>query len=224
MRLRFTSRQLRRHLHTSLPLEFAPFRVVFRRLSQADRRGRRRQSETELPQARVACKTSPARGPSISIRAGAARRRSNFPNWSVGRNGPRQGIKFYSGKATYRKQFDLDAKAAAGVRDGTRLFLDLGGLKHVAEVRLNGKKLGTLWTAPWRVEITAAVRPAGNDLEIDVVNLWVNRVVGDLNLPKEKRITQTHDVFRFGMVRPTTPLLDSGLFGPVTLQAEERAP
>lgn len=75
-----------------------------------------------------------------------------------------------------------------------------------------------------RVEITAAVRPANNDLEIDVVNLWVNRVVGDLNLPKEKRITQTHDVFRFGMVRPTTPLLDSGLFGPVTLQAEEKEP
>ena len=57
-----------------------------------------------------------------------------------------------------------------------------------------------------------------------MVNLWVNRVVGDLNLPKEKRITQTHDVFRFGMVRPTTPLLDSGLFGPVTLQAEEKEP
>ena len=86
---------------------------------------------------------------------------------------------------------------------------------------MNGKKLGVLWTAPWRVEITDAVRPSGNVLEIDVVNLWVNRVVGDLNLPKEKRITETHDVFRFGMVRPTTPLLDSGLLGPVTLQQEE---
>ncbi len=137
---------------------------------------------------------------------------------------PEAGVKFYSGKATYCKRFDLDAKVVAEIRNGSRLFLDLGGLKHVAEVRLNGKKLGTLWTAPWRVEITAAVRPAGNDLEIDVVNLWVNRVAGDLNLPKEKRIAQTHNVFRFGMVRPTTPLLDSGLFGPVTLQAEERAP
>ena len=91
-------------------------------------------------------------------------------------------------------------------------------------MRLNGKKLGVLWTAPWRVEITDAVRPSGNVLEIDVVNLWVNRVVGDLNLPKEKRITETHDVFRFGMVRPTTPLFDSGLLGPVTLQQEEKQP
>ena len=147
-----------------------------------------------------------------------------FPELVSWTKRPEQGIKFYSGKATYHKQFDLDAKAAAAVHDGMRLFLDLGGLKHVAEVRLNGKKLGTLWTAPWRVEITAAVRPSGNDLEIDVVNLWVNRVVGDLNLPKEKRFTETHDVFRFGMVRPTTPLLDSGLFGPVTLQAEESEP
>ena len=87
-------------------------------------------------------------------------------------------------------------------------------------MRLNGKKLGVLWTAPWRVEITDAVRPSGNVLEIDVVNLWANRVIGDLNLPKEKRFTQTHDVFRFDMVRPTTPLLDSGLLGPVTLRQE----
>ena len=96
-----------------------------------------------------------------------------------------------------------------------RIFLDLGAVRNVAEVRLNGKKLGILWCAPWRVEITGAVKPTGNILQVDVINLWANRVVGDLNLPKEKRFTKTHDVFRFDMLRGSTPLLESGLLGPV---------
>jgi hypothetical protein len=54
-------------------------------------------------------------------------------------------------------------------------------------------------------------------LEIDVINLWANRVIGDLALPKEKRITKTHDVFRFNMLRASSPLIDAGLLGPVTI-------
>jgi hypothetical protein len=87
----------------------------------------------------------------------------------------------------------------------------------VAEIRLNGKKLGILWCAPWRIDITGSVKPTGNVLEIDVINLWANRVIGDLNLPKEKRYTKTHDVFRFGEIRGSTPLIDSGLLGPVRI-------
>jgi len=124
-------------------------------------------------------------------------------------------IRYYSGKATYRKAFNLGPAAAA--RSKNRLFLDLGAVKAVADVRLNGKELGVLWTAPWRVDITDAVRPAGNALEIDVVNLWANRVIGDLNQPKEKRFTVTHDAFRFDMITKTTSLLDSGLLGPVSI-------
>ena len=142
-----------------------------------------------------------------------------FPELVSWTKRPEEGIKFYSGKATYRKTLRSRSESGdriAAIREAA--VSRSRHVKHVAEVRLNGKKLGVLWTAPWRVEITDAVRSSGNVLEIDVVNLWVNRVVGDLNLPKEKRITQTHDVFRFGMVRLTTPLLDSGLLGPVTLQ------
>jgi hypothetical protein len=90
-------------------------------------------------------------------------------------------------------------------------------VKDVAEVRLNGKKLGVLWCAPWRVEITNAVKQKGNVLQVDVINLWANRVVHDLSLPKEKRIAKTHDAFRFEMLNPTTPLLESGLLGPVKI-------
>jgi len=134
------------------------------------------------------------------------------------------GIKYYSGTATYRKTFDLSG--AAGTvketnRKPKRLFLDLGDVKEVAEVRLNGKKLGILWCYPWRVDITKAVKPAGNVLEIDVINLWPNRVIGDLNQPKEKRFTKTHEAFRFDMLTKNTRLIDSGLLGPVTLQADE---
>ena len=143
-----------------------------------------------------------------------------FPKLENWINRPEDGIKYYSGKATYQKKFDLGQKTTPGIKtgpNGKRLFLDLGNVKNVAEVRLNGKYLGILWCAPWRVEITGACKEKDNLLEIDVINLWANRVVGDLNLPKEKRFTKTHDSFRFDMLTSTTPLLDSGLLGPVRI-------
>jgi len=121
------------------------------------------------------------------------------------------GIRHYSGKAVYRKTFDLPESLCSG---GKRVFLDLGRIKNVAEVRLNGKNLGVVWTAPWRVDISAAVQPAGNRLEIDVVNLWPNRLIGDAGLPPEQRITATN-VKKF---KKDMPLMSSGLLGPVTLQ------
>ena len=143
-----------------------------------------------------------------------------FPTLMNWINHTADGIKYYSGKATYRKTFDLnpgtDNLIQSG-RNGERLFLDLGNVKDVAEVRLNGTNLGILWCPPWRVEITKVIKVKGNTLEVDVINLWANRVVGDLNLPKEKRLTKTHDSFRFDMLRSKTPLLDSGLLGPVRI-------
>lgn len=129
---------------------------------------------------------------------------------------PEEGIRYYSGKATYTKSFNLTPEK----NKKRRLFLDLGELKDVAEVWLNGKNLGVLWSAPWRVEITDAVKATDNKLEVSVINLWANRVIGDLNLPVEKRVTKTHDGFRFDFLAPKTPLLRSGLFGPVRLYAE----
>jgi len=129
-----------------------------------------------------------------------------------------EGIKHYSGKATYRKTFDLTQRAnenKKAMHKTERLFLDLGDIKNVAEVRLNGVKLGVLWCAPWRVEITNVVKPTGNNLEVDVINLWANRVIGDLNLPAENRYTKTHDGFRFDFLTGKTPLIKSGLLGPV---------
>ncbi|HEX2101230.1 MAG TPA: glycosyl hydrolase, partial [Candidatus Synoicihabitans sp.] len=120
-----------------------------------------------------------------------------------------EGIRYYSGTATYVKRFDSPTVPAGP------LFLDLGAVKNIAEVRLNGERLGVVWTAPWRIEITDAVKPSGNQLEIVVANLWPNRLLRDAMLPPEERLTRTNIE-----MDPKAALLPSGLLGPVTLRVE----
>jgi hypothetical protein len=151
---------------------------------------------------------------------------------------PEEGIKYYSGTATYRKVFDLadNTKAKRGKGTGEKLFLDLGAVKNIARVRLNGCDLGVVWTAPWRVDVTSALKPVANELEITVANLWPNRLIGDATLPKEKRLTvtnvRTYDTMTSGTFdckkcedRKKTgkpaELLPSGLLGPVQLLTTE---
>jgi len=128
------------------------------------------------------------------------------------------GIKFFSGAATYRKSFDwVSEKSAIGNRQ-SQIFLDLGEVHDLATVRVNGHELGTLWLAPWRVDITSAVQPGANTLEIVVVNPWNNRLVGDAALPANQRRT-----FLAGPpVSKAAPLLPAGLLGPVMLRVAEK--
>ncbi len=121
---------------------------------------------------------------------------------------PEDGIKFYSGTATYRKTFDV-----ASVPMGRKVWLDLGEVHEVAEVRLNGNNLGVVWTKPARVDVTDAIKTGANNLEVDVVNLWPNRLIGDAALPPEKRFTETN----MRKFTAKSPLLPSGLLGPVRL-------
>ncbi len=153
---------------------------------------------------------------------------------------PEEGIRYYSGTATYSNRFNLPQ----GTVDGGRLFLEIGRFKNVAEVRINGKAAGTVWCAPWRVEITDLVQPEGNQLEIDIVNLWVNRLLGDEQLPEDvkyssgtwRRITEwpiwltdpsvertsgryTFTTFNhWNETKKGSPLMQSGLLGPVSLK------
>ncbi|HEY4062979.1 MAG TPA: glycosyl hydrolase [Puia sp.] len=94
-----------------------------------------------------------------------------------------------------------------------RVFLDLGLVKNIARVVLNGKDLGIVWTAPWQVELSSALKSGSNRLEIEVINLWPNRLIGDAGLPPEQRLTNTNIPFK-----GDAPLLSSGLLGPVTLK------
>ncbi len=130
---------------------------------------------------------------------------------------PEPGIKYYSGTATYTKTFDLPA---ATFKPKSRLWLDLGNVHELAEVRLNGESLGVAWTPPFRVEITSAVKPAGNLLEVEVVNFWPNRIIGDQSLPRAERLTRTN----IRKLTKDTPLMESGLLGPVYLLEEHQAP
>jgi hypothetical protein len=140
---------------------------------------------------------------------------------------PDDGIKYYSGTAFYRQSFDMP-----DYEKGGKLYLDLGKVKNMARVRLNGKDLGTVWTAPWRVDITNAVKSKGNELEIEVVNLWVNRLIGDEHLPYDgiehgqwpkwlledkPRTSGRYTFASANHYRKDSPLLESGLMGPVKL-------
>ena len=122
-------------------------------------------------------------------------------------------IKYYSGTATYRKIFDLDAWSGSD-----ELYLDLGKVHELARLRLNGVDLGVAWTKPYRVNITSHVKAKGNKLEIEVVNLWPNRLIGDAFLPEEERYTQTN-IRKF---TKATQLLPSGLIGPVQIMTPTR--
>ena len=130
----------------------------------------------------------------------------SLQDWSKSEN---DNIKHFSGTATYKTSFN-NVKAAPG----ERTFIDLGDVKNMAIIKINGKQVGGLWTAPWKIDISNYVSNGKNTLEVEVVNLWVNRMVGDSKLPLEKRPTWLANNYFY----PTQPLEPSGLLGPVTIQ------
>ena len=123
---------------------------------------------------------------------------------------PEEGIRHYSGKARYRTNFSMPE-----LTFGKSYYLTLGDVKHLASVTLNGKKLGSLWCAPWRIQLPESLLYAGNNtLEITVANLWINRLIGDSALPPERRFTRTTS----NPFHPDAPLEESGLLGPVRVE------
>ena len=193
---------------TSLPLEFAPFGSIFvifdKKIPDTQNGAGRTNGEALALATTIAgpwtVRFDPKWGGSASVQ---------FPELVDWTHCPEDGIKYYSGTATYSNTLLLNASS------GQRVFLDLGDVKDVAEVRLNRKKVGIAWTRPYRVEITSAVHAGENNLEIDVVNLWPNRMIGDGPLPPEKRFTVTNIPLYYEH-KPQT-LLPSGLLGPVTV-------
>jgi hypothetical protein len=156
---------------------------------------------------------------------------------------PEAGIKYYSGLATYRKSFDWKSPGVQDAPSGqARIYLALGAVMNIARVRLNGRDLGVVWCAPWRVDVTAALKPGGNALEIQVANLWPNRLIGDEQEPPDAEYAKEGNLVRWpewllkGEPRPSrgrftfttwklyskdSPLFPSGLLGPVTICMEK---
>ncbi len=130
---------------------------------------------------------------------------------------PEPAIQHFSGAATYRTSFDL----AAGPEPGEVYHLDLGKVSVTAKVRLNGRDLGVVWCAPWRVDVSPALKRGLNELEIEVVNCWPNRLIGDGLLPPDQRHTRTnltaYEPYNRQGKKKDLKLLPSGLHGPVRL-------
>jgi hypothetical protein len=118
------------------------------------------------------------------------------------------GVKYFSGTASYTKTIHAPAD---WFQKGATLLLDLGDVKNIAEVTVNSKAVGTVWKRPFRVDVTSALKPGANTLEIKVINLWVNRLIGDQQEGVTKKYTYTAQQF----YRADSPLLPSGLLGPV---------
>ena len=116
-------------------------------------------------------------------------------------------IKYFSGVATYRTKFYIDDITSESV------YLDLGKVMVMAKVKLNGQYVGGVWTSPYCLQITDLIKKGENVLEIEVVNNWVNRIIGDLNKPVDKRVTWANVI----TWKPESELQKSGLLGPVKL-------
>jgi hypothetical protein len=120
------------------------------------------------------------------------------------------GVKYFSGTGTYKKTIQVPVE---WIKAGASLWLDLGSVKNLAEVVVNGKSLGIVWKTPFRIEVTKAVKTGENNLEIKVTNLWVNRLIGDQQPGVIAKITYTTLPF----YQAGSPLKTSGLLGPVRI-------
>ena len=140
-----------------------------------------------------------------------------------------RGIKYYSGIATYKKTITIDKL------EYKTYYIDLGVVNDIARVKLNGKDMGVIWCAPWRIDITSTLKEGENNLEIEVANRWINRLLGDQKEPDANVRTVKFDngllggkEFTTGRYTFTTKAamasfkftepLSSGLLGPVTIQ------
>ena len=127
-------------------------------------------------------------------------------DWSTSDN---NAIKYYSGTAVYATTFEN----TRSIDSGTKFKLHVGKVANLAKVYVNGIDCGVIWTAPYHVDISKAIRPGKNDVRIEVTNTWFNRLKGDLLLPEKERITWTNAPFW----TKDKPLLPAGLLGPVLI-------
>ena len=123
-------------------------------------------------------------------------------------------VKYYSGTAVYNTEFMFDKDSEVG-----KCLLDLGEVNAAASVRLNGVEVGTVWCEPWRIDITKSLKKGVNKIEIEVANLWPNRLIGDGKLDEAKRKTNTNISHYYRKPRGggEHKLMPSGLIGPVKL-------
>jgi Glycosyl hydrolases family 2, sugar binding domain len=190
-----------------VPLKLEPWGtvfVVFRKPTHEMQHTLPVKTETELATVNGPWKvTFPAdwgAPPSISLDA--------LSSWSDSSDA---GVKYFSGTGTYTNTVTVTSD---WFKKGSHVWIDLGDVKNLAEVEVNGKQLGLVWHTPYRVDATSALKPGVNQLTIKVTNAWVNRMIGDQQAGATK--------YTFADVKPyraNSKLLASGLIGPVRVVA-----
>jgi hypothetical protein len=191
---------------TTVPLRLHPndaVFVVFREETDASSRA--------LPQAVESPLGALESGWEVRFQPGrGAPERAGFESLSPWNESADPGVRYFSGTGAYVKTLQAPEQ---WFREGAELWLDLGEVENLAEVAVNGQSLGTLWTKPFRVNVTGALEPGENSLEIHVTNLWVNRLIGDQQPGAAEKHTYTTQAF----YQADSPLLPSGLLGPVQI-------
>jgi len=198
---------------TSIPLEFNPYGSMFIVFRKAIPKTEQGSEKTNFSDYKIVQKIDGPWQVAFDPKW-AAPEKITFDSLISWTNHPDPNIKYYSGKATYHKVFNFEGDKEAG----RHYVLDLGqvGDTGIAQVKLNSKDLGIIWTKPFRADITDTLKAGENTLNIDVVNSWRNRLVGDRNLPENKRFTRTNIT-----IRREWRLLDSGLLGPVAILSDK---
>ncbi len=192
---------------TTVPLHLEPWGtvfVVFRKPAKASSRTLPKPVETELATVDGSWNVTfqPGRGAPASFVL------DKLTSWSDSQN---KGVKYFSGIGTYTKTIQASPD---WFKKGAQLWIDLGDVKNLAEVTVNGKSLGIVWHSPYRVDATSALKSGANEITIKVTNAWVNRLIGDQQPDATTKYT-------FADVKPykaDSRLLESGLLGPVKLE------
>ncbi|RKD15228.1 DNA-binding protein [Pelobium manganitolerans] len=141
-------------------------------------------------------------GPTASLKIDSLKSWTSFAD---------SAVKYYSGTVVYSNTFKLKRREIKN-----HLYLNLGEMHDLASIKVNGQQLGTVWTAPHRIDISKALKKGENSVEISLTNTWHNRLIGDQTLPESKRITHTTAPYRL----EGDPLLPAGLLGPVVIEKE----
>ena len=190
---------------TTVPLHLEPWGtvfVVFRKATEKESLQLPKVSQTALTTVEGPWTVSfePDRGAPASITI------DELASWTKNTD---PGVKYFSGTGTYSRTLEAPA---GWFKPGAHLWIDLGQVKNLAEVIVNGKSLGVVWHTPYRVDATSLLKPGSNQVEVKVTNAWVNRLIGDQQPGATK--------YTYADVKPykaDSPLQSSGLLGPVTV-------
>ncbi len=194
---------------TTVPLQLEPWGtvfVVFRKPTKESSHTVTKTTETRLAavDGPWALAFQPGRGAPESITL------DKLISWNDSSD---KGVKYFSGTGTYTKTIQAPAD---WFKNGATLWIDLGDVKNLAIVTVNGKELGTVWHAPYRVDATTALKPGANQVSVKVINAWVNRLIGDL----QPDATTKYTFAAWPAYKAGSPLLPSGLIGPVEILQE----